>query len=105
MTMRDLSALLIAIVAVCVAASARNIRKELPEPSESHLHPLGLIVDLKLLPFEDALTYTQPSARLKRDGAGQGFFDDDYASDADWTKFTNKGGALVRVEPHGNNVS
>ena len=34
--------------------------------------------------------------KFKRDGSVQGFFDDDYASDADWDKFTKKGGALVR---------
>ena len=34
--------------------------------------------------------------KFKRDGSVTGFLDDDYANDADWEKFTNKGGALVR---------
>ncbi|UPX16374.1 uncharacterized protein EKO05_0006781 [Ascochyta rabiei] len=38
---------------------------------------------------------SQPANRFRCDGAVQGFFDDDMASDADWKKFTDKGCALA----------
>ncbi|KAJ4341283.1 hypothetical protein N0V95_007289 [Ascochyta clinopodiicola] len=38
---------------------------------------------------------SQPTNKFRRDRAVHGFFDDDLASDADWKKFTDKGGALM----------
>ncbi|KAF1923546.1 uncharacterized protein M421DRAFT_425767 [Didymella exigua CBS 183.55] len=44
---------------------------------------------------ETSLRHVGRKIKFKLDGSVQGFFDDDYASDADWEKFTKKGSALM----------
>ena len=45
---------------------------------------------------EISLRHVGRRIKFKCDGSVSGFFDEDYANDADWKKFTEKGGALVR---------
>ncbi|KAJ4316879.1 hypothetical protein N0V94_005221 [Neodidymelliopsis sp. IMI 364377] len=55
----------------------------------------GAIGYPKLPAEHDLSSTTKHAVRFRRDGAVQGFFDDEYADDADWKKFTKKGGALM----------
>ncbi|KAF3034170.1 hypothetical protein E8E12_005640 [Didymella heteroderae] len=43
---------------------------------------------------EISLRHVGRRIKFKCDGSVSGFFDEDYANDADWKKFTEKGGAL-----------
>lgn len=62
---------------------ARNTREELS----------GSRIPVKRSPQK----HTRQTTKTRRDGAVHGFFDDDLADDADWRRFTEKGGALVCI--------
>jgi|SRR5690242_18137206 len=98
--MRVVLTFLLAAFTTCVAAHALDIRE-----SELHRLPPNLAGRSALPQHKKSLPYARSGARLTNDGAARGFFDEDYASEADWTKFTNKGGALVDPYSFGEDVN
>lgn len=98
--MRVVLAFLLAASTTCVAAHALDIRE-----SELHRLPPNLASRSALPQPKKTLTYARGGARLTHDGTVRVFFDEDYASEADWTKSTNKGGALVDPYSFGEDVN
>lgn len=89
------STLVVAIIAICVVGRAFDVDNATPSSSQMGRQARDLIGKPEPPALRRLLKQAQRKIRFKRDGAVQGFFDDDHASDADWKKFTEKGGALV----------
>ncbi|XPS75852.1 hypothetical protein M3J09_007918 [Ascochyta lentis] len=86
---------IILTTAAFAAGYALDVHKTTPNVSRMAHNIKASIQEYGLPAHYSPPEQTQHTSRLKRDGAAQGFFDDDLASDADWKKFTEKGGALM----------
>lgn len=88
---------LILTAAIVSPVASRGLNLGAGTVNDSQMGPLGY--NLPERPFsshhEKPQRHNGRRIRFKRDGLVTGFFDDDYASDANWKKFTEKGGALV----------
>ncbi|KAJ4986345.1 hypothetical protein SVAN01_08162 [Stagonosporopsis vannaccii] len=93
--MRVVPTFSLAASAACVAIRALDNLEAALSPFELRHLPSDLTDTSALLQRKDTFGNARRSARLKRDDRVQSFFDEDFASEADWTKFTNKGGALM----------
>lgn len=98
--MRVQFALITIAITVSVAGSALNVGGATFR--DSHMAPYTRKRSMvpELPDNRGPVAKARRAIQFRRDGAVQGFFDDDYASDADWKKFTEKGGALVSVVTH-----
>ncbi|KAJ8107057.1 hypothetical protein OPT61_g9127 [Boeremia exigua] len=83
--------LVVAAVVTCIGGRELNNGKE---PLITDLHH-DHFWSPRLASHKGTLSYTGPRYRVRRDRGAQGFEGDEFASDADWQKFTNKGGTLM----------
>lgn len=86
---------LITAITSCVAGRALNVGN--PPSSSLQMGLLATTITEKpgALPRQVPPGHGRPRIKFKRDGSIQAFFDEDFANDADWKKFSEKGGALV----------
>lgn len=80
----------------CVASRVLNLGASITNNSQIGPPRYRLTESPVTPPHERLQHHAGRSIKFKRDGSVTGFFDDDYASDADWKKYIEKGGALVR---------
>lgn len=90
---------LIAAIASCVAGRVLDVSQVTPNTSQMGPRADRSTGRPATPPHENPLRHVGRKIKFKRDGSVQGFFDEDYANDADWKKFTEKGGALVSPKP------
>jgi hypothetical protein len=86
------------IPAIASGVSSRVLSVSAATANDAHMGPyINWPTERPVTPpHENTLRHVVRRINFKRDGSVTGFFDEDYANDADWKKFSNKGGALVR---------
>jgi hypothetical protein len=87
------SAAVILTVTAFVAGGALEVSG--PMTNFNHMDPPFRMAKTEPVESYTSIAKVRRAIKVRRDRTVQGFFDDDYANDADWEKFTEKGGALV----------
>jgi hypothetical protein len=91
-----LQSLITAALVSCVASCVLDCGTGIADNSQMGPSRYKLPGRSATLPQKRSQRPAGRKVKFKRDGSVTGFFDDDYANDEDWERFTNKGGALVR---------